>query len=78
MSFFDKGITRQDGGGYRMVSVYIRETSYKLTKIANDAIDQFGLDGGAIYCSHLQPGESITNAKGELLRMKIQTLTLPN
>jgi hypothetical protein len=68
----------KDGDGYRMVSVYIRETSYKLTKIANDAMEQFGSDGVG-YCSQVQPtGNSAKNAKGEVLRMEIRTLTLPN
>lgn len=68
----------KDRDGYRMVSVYIRETSYKLTKIANDAMDQFGSDGVA-YCNQVQPtGNSAKNAKGEVLRMEIRTLTLPN
>jgi hypothetical protein len=68
----------KDADGYRMVSVYVRETSYKLTKIASDAMKQFGSDG-VDYCSQLQPtGSSVKNAKGEVQRTEIRTLTLPN
>jgi superfamily I DNA and/or RNA helicase len=52
-------------------------TSYKLTKIAIDAINQFGSDG-VTYCGHVQPDVSVTNSKGDVVRMKIQILALSN